>query len=69
MRAKLDAKLAPRQRVVAGMDQATAAKADRLRRPWAVRLAHQIRQMPPFDDVFREVLRAVRAADLPMVNG
>lgn len=33
------------------------------------RLAHQMSQLPPFDDVFREVLRAVRAADLPKADG
>ena len=69
MRAELDDKLALRQRVVAGMEQAIAAKEDRLRRLWAARLAHQMSQLPPFDDVFREVLRAVRAADLPKVGG
>jgi hypothetical protein len=25
--------------------------------------------LPPFDEIFREVLRAVRAADLPKVDG
>jgi predicted nucleotidyltransferase component of viral defense system len=65
LRTELDAKLALRQRVVAGMEQAIAAKEDRLRRLWSARLAHQMSQLPPFDDVFREVLRAVRAADLP----
>ncbi|MHB8253293.1 MAG: nucleotidyl transferase AbiEii/AbiGii toxin family protein [Acidiferrobacter sp.] len=65
IRTELDAKLALRQRVVAGMEQAIAAKEDRLRRLWVTRLAHQMSQLPPFDDVFREVLRAVRAADLP----
>jgi len=65
MRVELDAKLALRQRVVAGMEQAIAAKEDRLRRLWTARLAHQMNQLPPFDDAFREVLRAVRAADLP----
>ena len=69
MRAELDAKLALRQRVVAGMEQAIAAKEDRLRRLWIARLAHQMNQLPPFDDVFREVLRAVRAADLPKARG
>ena len=68
MRAELDAKLALRQRVIAGMEQAIAAKEDRLRRLWTARLAHQMSQLPPFDDVFREVLRAVRAADLPKVG-
>jgi predicted nucleotidyltransferase component of viral defense system len=65
LRTELDAKLALRQRVVAGMEQAIAAKEDRLRRLWSARLAHQMSQLPPFDEVFREVLRAVRAADLP----
>ena len=69
MRAELNAKLALRQRTVAGMEQAIAAKEDRLRRLWATRLAHQMNQLPPFDDVFREVLRAVRAADLPKAGG
>ena len=69
MRAELDAKLARRQRVIAGMEQAIAAKEDRLRRLWAARLAHQMSHLPPFDGVFREVLRAVRAADLPKVDG
>ena len=69
MRTELDAKLALRQRVIAGMEQAIAAKEERLRRLWAARLAHQMSQLPPFDDVFLEVPRAVRAADLPMVDG
>ena len=69
MRTELGAKLALRQRVIAGMEQAIAAKEERLRRLWAARLAHQMSQLPPFDDVFLEVLRAVRAADLPMVDG
>jgi hypothetical protein len=69
MRAELDAKLSLRQRIVAGMEQAIAAKEDRLRRLWTTRLAHQMSQLPPFDDVFREVLRAVRAGDLPKAIG
>ena len=69
MRAELDAKLAWRQRVVAGMAQAIAATEDRLRRLGAARRAHQMNQLPPFDDVFREVLRAVRAANLPKAGG
>lgn len=68
MRAELDTKLALRQRVVAGMEQAIAAKEDRLRRLWAARLAHQMNQLPRFDDVFREVLRAVHVADLPKAD-
>lgn len=68
MRVELDAKLALRQRVITGMEQAIAAKEDRLRRLWTGRLAHQMSDLPPFDDVFREVQRAVRAADLPRVE-
>jgi len=69
LRAELDAKLTLRQRVLAGMEQAIAAKEDRLRRLWTARLAHQMNQLLPFDDVFREVLRAVRSADLPKAGG
>jgi hypothetical protein len=69
MRTELDSKLALRLRVVTGMEQAIAAKEDRLRRLWTSRLVHQMDQLPPFDVVFREVLRAVRAANLPKVEG
>jgi len=65
LRSELDAKLALRQRSVKGMEQAIAAKEDRLRRLWTIRLAHQMSQLPPYDDVFREILRVVRAANLP----
>ena len=41
-----------KQRIDAGMEQAIAAKEDRLRRLWTARLAHQMNQLPPFDDVF-----------------
>ncbi|MER1941242.1 nucleotidyl transferase AbiEii/AbiGii toxin family protein [Castellaniella sp. FW104-16D08] len=65
MRPELEAKLELRQRVLTGMEQAIAKKEDRLRQLWSQRLAHQMNHLPPFDDVFREVLRAIRAADLP----
>jgi predicted nucleotidyltransferase component of viral defense system len=65
LRAELDAKLAHRQRTAAGIEQAIAAKEDRLRRLWTARLAHQMHALPPFDEVFRDVMRAVRAAELP----
>lgn len=68
MRAELDAKLALRQRTVADLAQAIAAKEDRLRRLWTNRFAHQISHLPPFDDVFREVIRTVRTADLPKLG-
>lgn len=65
MRTEIEAKLALRQRVVNGIEQAIAAKEERLRRLWTNRLAHQMVQLPPFDDTFRDVLRAVRAANFP----
>jgi uncharacterized protein len=65
MRAELDGKLALRHRTAAGIEQTIAAKEERLRRLWSTRLAHQMSHLPPFDDAFREVLRAVRAANLP----
>jgi len=65
MRAEIEAKLALRQRVVNGIEQAIAAKEERLRRLWINRLAHQMVQLPPFDDTFRDVLRAVRVANFP----
>lgn len=69
MRTALVAKLAMRYRSIAGMEQAIAVKEDRLRRLWVARLSHQMNDLAPFDDVFREVLRAVRAADLPKADG
>lgn len=65
LRGELDAKLAFRQRTAVGIEQAIAAKEDRLRRLWTGRLAHQMNDLPLFDSVFREVQRAVRAAGLP----
>lgn len=65
MRAELDAKLAPRRRVIAGMEQAIATKEDRLRRLRVDRLAHQMSKLAPFEEDFREALRTVCAADLP----
>jgi predicted nucleotidyltransferase component of viral defense system len=64
LRTELDIKLAHRQRTAAGIEQAVAAKEDRLKRLWTGRLAHQMNTLPPFDEVFRDVMRAVRAADL-----
>lgn len=65
LRPELDAKLAHRQRTVVGIEQAVAVKEQRLRRLWEARLAHQMSLLPPFDNVFREVLRVVRSAGLP----
>jgi predicted nucleotidyltransferase component of viral defense system len=68
LRGELDAKLAHRRRAAAGIEQAIAIKEDRLKRLWTTRLAHQMDTLPPFDEVFRDVMRAVRAADLPEVD-
>lgn len=68
MRTELDAKLAIRQRTAAGIEQYIAAKEERFRRLWAARLAHQMNNLPAFDDVFRTVQRAVRAAGLPQAD-
>jgi predicted nucleotidyltransferase component of viral defense system len=69
IRAEIDAKLAFRQRTSVGMEQAIAAKEDRLRPLWTARLAHQMNDLPPFDGVFRDVMRAVRAAGFPRAEG
>lgn len=65
LRAELDVKLAARQRAAPGLEQAIAAKEDRLRRLWAKRLEHHVSRLPPYDEAFRGVLRALRAAQLP----
>ena len=64
LRTELETKLAFRQRMIAGLGQAIAAKEERLRRLWTARLAHQMNDLPPYDEVFSKVLRAVRAAKL-----
>ena len=64
LRGELATKLAFRGRVAAGLEAAVAAKEDRLRRLWAGRLAHQMNDLPPFEDVFRAVQRAIRQANL-----
>ena len=58
-------KLAHRNRLLNGVEQAIALKSDRLKRLWVSRLAHQMSDLPKFDGVFRDVMRAIRAADLP----
>jgi hypothetical protein len=65
LRPELERKLAYRNRLVNGVEQAIALKSDRLKRLWVSRLAHQMSDLPKFDGVFRDVMRAIRAADLP----
>ncbi len=65
LRAELDTKLAFRGRTAVGVEETILAKEDRLRRLWAARLAHRMNDLPPFDEVYRDVQRAVRSAGLP----
>jgi uncharacterized protein len=62
---ELETKLTFRQRTIANLVQTIATKEDRLSRLWANRLAHQISNLPPFENVFRELMRTLRVADLP----
>ena len=65
LRPELERKLAHRHRRVEGIEQAIALKSERLKRLWTGRLAHQMSALPEFDGVFRDVMRTIRAADLP----
>lgn len=62
LQTEIKAKLDFRKRPIAGINQAIANKEDRLRPLWEKRLSNQMSKLPPFDDVFREVLRALRTA-------
>ncbi len=65
LRQELETKLTFRQRTIANLVPSIAAKEDRLSRLWTNRLAHQMSNLPPFENVFRELMRTLRAADLP----
>jgi len=65
LRPELERKLAHRNRFVNGLEQAIAVKSERLKRNWTGRLAHQMSALPEFDGVFRDVMKEIRAADLP----
>jgi len=65
LRPELNAKLAHRQRSLNGLEQAIASKDSRLQRLWIARLSHQMSELPAFDDVFRSLMRAIRAANFP----
>ena len=65
LRPELETKLAFRQRTIANLVPSIAAKEDRLSRLWSNRLAHQMSNLPPFENVFRELMRTLRATDLP----
>jgi predicted nucleotidyltransferase component of viral defense system len=59
------AKLAFRNQQAAGIQAAIVKKEARLKALWSTRLANQMAVLPPFDQVFRELRRALRQARLP----
>jgi predicted nucleotidyltransferase component of viral defense system len=59
------AKLASRAQKAAGIQEAILKKEPRLKTLWSARLANQMTMLPAFDQVFREIRRALRQADLP----
>jgi predicted nucleotidyltransferase component of viral defense system len=61
----MSAKLAVRQQEAAGIQEAILKKEARLKALWSARLANQMAMLPPFDQVFRELRRALRQANLP----
>ncbi len=63
--AEFTQKLALRERMPNGVTAAIAAKEKRLSTLWTGRLQQQMSDLPPFEGVFREVMRVLREADLP----
>lgn len=61
----ISTKLAFRNMPGAGLQEAILRKEARLKALWSARLAYQMAALPPFDQVFRELRRALRQADLP----
>lgn len=61
----MTAKLAFRQQEVAGIQEAIIKKEARLKALWSGRLSNQMAVLPPFDQVFRELRRVLRQANLP----
>jgi hypothetical protein len=59
------AKLAFRNVEAAGIQEAIMKKEARLKALWSARLANQMSELPPFEQVFREFRRALRNSDLP----
>src|ERR1700674_61305 len=58
-------KLQFREKTCEGLQPALARKEARLRALWNTRLAYQMAALPPFDQVFREMRRRFRQANLP----
>lgn len=59
------AKLAFRNVEAEGIQEAIMKKEARLKALWSARLANQMAELPPFEQVFREFRRALRLSDLP----
>ena len=60
----ISAKLAFRNMPAAGLQEAILKKEARLKALWSARLANQMAALPSFEQVFRELRRALRQADL-----
>ena len=58
-------KLAFRDQEATGIQEAIFRKEARLKALWRARLANQMAVLPPFEQVFRELRRALRLSDLP----
>jgi uncharacterized protein len=58
-------KLEFREKPCEGLQVALAYKENRLRALWNTRLAYQMATLPPFEQVFRELRRSFRQAQLP----
>jgi uncharacterized protein len=61
----MTAKLAFRQREAVGIQEAIIKKKTRLKALWNPRLSNQMSVLPPFEQVFREIRRIFRQANLP----
>lgn len=64
LKSEFEEKLAFRGRSAENVLEHVATKEERLRRLWEQRLAQQMSNLPPFDNVFRDVSRKLRSADL-----
>ena len=61
----ITAKVAFRGQEAVGIQEAIIRKEPRLKALWSARLSNQMAAMPPFDQVFRELRRALRQSNLP----
>ena len=59
------AKIAFRQLAAVGIQESIIKKEARLKALWTARLSNQMAVLPPFDQVFREIRRVLRQANLP----